>query len=498
MNLKRGAGFLLIPLGSMLAGMPAAYGQISTTGADVGIGANSSMALTPNPRGQTFTYGADVGLGETDNVNLSPTDKVSQTMATADVDFALQQQTRLLDLNVKGDFSDYNYLEGAYGNEFIGRFDGTGKLALVPDRLTWVLQDDFGQAQLDPYTPVTPNNLQNINYVSTGPDLALRLGGTGFFNASARYAEAAYETSPFSSNRLLGSLAGGVNLSPNSSLSLNVDSERVLFDNTLVNSDFDLSSAYVRYVAQGARTKLTANLGASEISQAGATTTKPLGELALTRALSQAASLTLSGGRELTDPATSFSTIQSGAISLIGVAPAILTSTSYIADYASGEWDYVRNRTTVRVSARWEKDTYGSQPIYDNTHAGGEFSVARQLTQAFSAQLLGRWYKTDYPHGLVTTLDGVVTEIDGVPPPENGIIPADTANTDYAIGTIGAALTWRHGRWLEIRARFEHSSETVTGPGSGYTENRVFVTVGYRPLPPGATAVAPGSLTTGN
>jgi hypothetical protein len=293
---------------------------------------------------------------------------------------------------------------------------------------------------------------------------------------------------------MLGSVAAGLNLSPNSRVSLNVDSERVLFDNTVVNSDFDLSSAYAHYEAQGARTRVSLNLGASEINQAGATTTKPLVQAALTRALSQAATLTLSGGRELTDPATSFSTMQSGAISLIGVAPAILTSTSYIADYGSGEWDYVRNRTTVRISARWEKDTYGSQPIYDNTHAGGEFSVARQLTQEYSAQLLGRWYKTDYPHGLVTTIDGVVTEIDGVPPPENGIIPANTANTDYAVGTIGAALVWRHGRWLEVRLTLEHSSETVTGAGSGYTENRAFLTVGYRPRQPGASTDAPGSL----
>jgi hypothetical protein len=475
---------------SILAGISAANGQTLSSGADVGIGQTPNLpVLPPGATGRNLAYGADVGLGETDNVNLSSTDKISQTIATADMDFLVQQQTRLLDLDLKGDFTDFDYLQHAYGNEFVGRFDGAAKLALVPDRLTWVLQDDFGQAQLDPYTPVTPGNLENINYVSTGPDLSLHLGATGFVNATARVANAEYGTSPFDSNRVLGSLAWGLHLSPSSSVSLNVDSERVLFDNTVVNTDFDHSSAFVRYEAQGARTTLTANLGATEINQEGATTSAPLVELGLTRTLSPAAKVALSAGRELTDPAASFSAIQGGAISPITTAPAILTSGSYTENYVSGVWSYVHNRTTVTLNARWEKDTYGVQSGFDNTRAGGDFSVARQLTQAWSAQLLGRWYKMDYPNGIValedigvTEVNGGVTEVNGVVISANGVAgTAAGAATDYATGTIGAALVWRHGRWLVITLRCEHSTEVVTGVGSGYSENRAFLTVGYRP-----------------
>src|ERR1700683_4174084 len=107
------------------------------------------FALVSPADAQFWSLGADVGLGETDNVTLATTNKVSQTMATADIDFAALEQSRLFNVNVKGDFSDYDYLQHAYGNELIGRLDGLGKMALVPDRLTWVLQEDFGQSQLD-------------------------------------------------------------------------------------------------------------------------------------------------------------------------------------------------------------------------------------------------------------------------------------------------------------------------------------------------------------
>ena len=164
-------------------------------------------ALSPPADAQIWSLGADVGLGETDNVTLVPSNKTNQTIATADIDFAVLEQSRLFNVNAKGDFSDYDYLQHAYPNEFIGRLDGLAKVALVPDRLTWVLQEDFGQSQLDPYTPQTPSNHQNVNYVSTGPDLDLRLGGTGFVDVSLRYADAYYQYSPFDGNRVFGSLA---------------------------------------------------------------------------------------------------------------------------------------------------------------------------------------------------------------------------------------------------------------------------------------------------
>ena len=437
-------------------------------------------ALGSPAEAQIWSLGADAGLGETDNVTLASSNKVSQTMAIADVDFAALEQSRLFNVNLKGDFSDYDYLQHAYGNELIGRFDGVAKMALVPDRLTWVLQEDFGQSLLDPYTPQTPSNRQNVNYVSTGPDVDLRLGATGFVDLSVRYADAYYQDSPFDSNRLFGSLAWGLRLSPASSVSLNVDSERVLFDNTEFSTDFDLSNAYVRYTAQGARTQLTANLGATEVRTGPTTTTGPLAQLGLSRTLSPSAQVSLSAARQLTDPSSSFSSIQGGAITAINFGPAILTSAPYTGDSVSGLWSYERNRTTIKVSGRWEKDTYQSAPVYNNTRGGGEFSIERQLTHAFSAQLLGRWYKTDYPAGTVAFIPRFFTQGE-IAMAEAEVLPPPIVSGDYANTTIGASLSWRHGRWLEVRLRYEHNSEDVTGAGSGYNQNSVFLTVGYRP-----------------
>jgi hypothetical protein len=455
----------LVAIGLILpwfAGTPIANAQTAATPIEMpAIGPGAAGVPGPLVRTSLFTYGIDAGIGETDNVNLMPSDKVSQTIATTDLDFALNEQTRLLNAKATGDFSYLDYLQNAYSPQLIGRFDGTANVAIVPEHLTWSVRDDFGQAALNAFTPTIPTNLENINYFSTGPDLSLRLSGIDYLNASARYARAQFQTSPFSSNRALGSIAVGRYVSADADVSLNAATERVMFDNTTLNTDFDRTSVYGRYTLKGARTDFEADLGASLVSpSSGSSTTGALAKLQVVRKISPSASITLAAGRELTDGSSGFSTLQSGAIGLVGTAGAILTSSPYTSNFASAKWQYARRRTKLSISARWERDTYAGLPIYDLKRPGVEVNVERRLTRSFTAQLIGSYYRQEYPNAVIA--------------PQSG-----SSNTQN--GLIGAALTWRHGRGLEIRLRVDHDYQGAAGGTDRYHENRAFLTVGYRP-----------------
>jgi hypothetical protein len=436
----------------MLAAM--AHGQtltrpINTTTAD-----SSSSTTAQGARTESLIYGVDVGVGESDNVTLVETDKVSQTIAIADLDFDFKDQSRRFDIDAKGDFTYLNYLQNAYSNQLLGRFDGTAAVALIPEHLNWVVRDNYGQGQIDPFTPVTPTNLENINYAATGPDAAFRFGPTVFLDLSARYARISYETQPYDRNEILGSAALGRVLSPQSSISINASFKRALFDDTVGNTDFDRSSVYAHYEVQGARTVLAANFGVTRVNQDSESFTGPVAQLQLSRVLSAASKLTFAAGRDLTDAGSAFANLQSGAIGGIVTGPGALSINNYTATYGSIRWDYARNRTTFAVSGTWEKDSYKGFPLQDVTRGSAEFRVERRLSRAFTAELLGRVYRTDY-------------------------INTDFSETD---GLAGAALMFHEGRALEIKLRYEHTSRVASGVGSsGYHENRAFVTVGYRP-----------------
>jgi hypothetical protein len=451
-----------IPSALMLVTM--AQGQVSRT-VSAAASDSDNTTSTQSTRTESFTYGADVGIGESDNVTLVQTDKVSQTIAIADLDFDLKDQTRRFDVDAKGNFSDFDYLQNAYSNQFIGRFDGKADVSLIPERVIWVLTESFGQAQIDPFVAVVPTNLQNINYVATGPDASFKLGPTVFLDLSARYAKATYETDPFDSNTLLGSAALGRALSAQSSISINGSFERVQFDNTELNTNYNRSSVYAHYEVQGARTDLTANLGATKVDQGSESFTGPNAKLQLMRKLSSVSTLNLTIGRDITDGSTAFANLQSGAIGGIVTGPAVVSQNNYTVTYGSIGWEYARNRTTIGLSGTWERDSYDGLPVLDLTRGTAEFKVERRLSSVLTAQLLGRLYRTEY------------------------------ANTDFSEtdGLVGAALLFRAGRGLEIKLRYDHSSRTVSGVGvesgletepgaiGGYGENRVFLTVGYRP-----------------
>src|SRR5580704_9304190 len=396
-----------IGLASALLLVNIAQAQVSHP---VGAAASDSDNATAaqSTRAESFTYGADVGIGESDNVTLVQSDKISQTMAIADFDFDLKQQSRRFDVDAKGSFSDLDYLQNAYGNQFIGRFDGRADVSLIPERVIWVLTESFGQAQIDPFTAVVPTNLENINYVATGPDATFRLGPTVFLDLSARYAKATYQTDPFDSNTVTGSAALGRALSAQSSISINGSFERVQFDNTEVNTNYDRSSAFVHYEVQGARTELSANLGVTKVSQGSDSFTGPNAKLQLRRKLSSVSTLTFTIGRDLTDASTAFTNLQSGAIGGIVTSPAVVSQNNYTVTYGSIGWAYVRNRTTIGVSGTWEKDSYDGQPLLDVTRGSAEFRVERELSSVLTAQLLGRLYRNEYANTDFAETDGLI------------------------------------------------------------------------------------------
>ncbi|HLW25264.1 MAG TPA: hypothetical protein VKT22_12970 [Steroidobacteraceae bacterium] len=449
----------------------------------------STLALPSHAIG-TFDYGADVGVGETDNVTLVQSNKLSQTMAIADVDFALKDKTRFLDAEAKGDFSELDYLQGAYASELVGRFDGTARYAFVPEKISWTVQEHFGQVALDPFLPVTPLNRENINYVSTGPNLDLRLGGVGFLDATLRYVRSDYQVSPFSSNRFLGDLALGRLLSARSSVSINVASERALFENTQLNTDFTRSSVYAAYELHGERTKIEADLGLTRVDSSSSansaliqnvptgqipasgrgptTQTGGLGKLSVERLLSPSSKLTLAAGQNLTDASTNFSTLQPGALATTGTSPAAVTSANYKDTYTSIVWQYLHHRTSIALSAQWEKDSYAGLPQLDLDRETAQLNATRQLTGVLAAQLIGSVYRTRYSNGQYAETDGIA----------------------------GVGLVLRRGRWLELKLRIDHDSRTASGLGAqGYSENRAFLLVGYRPATNPSAGMLPVSLT---
>ena len=451
--------WLSTPCWSQTAGT-LSEGAAGATGAGPAAATAASPAVaTGAGQPQTASFGVAVGVGETDNVTLVSTNPQSQTISTAEVDFGLARVGPALDLDLAGDLSYLDYLQHAYSGQFLGRFDGLAALLLWSDRLKWIVQDDFGQTPLDAFTPVTPNNLENVNVLTTGPDLTLRLATDTFVRFGARYTLSDYETSPFDDYRLTGMAAIGQQLSAGSSVSLNADVQQVRFDNTVVNTDFDRQRLYAGYDVEGARTELALYAGVArvdeveQVDQGEQWTSTPIAQLELTRKLSAMATVKLTAGRQYTDLADSFRDLRAGALGGIFVAPlAAISPENYLSNYVSGSLTLQGVRTQVALTGRWERDTYAQQDALDDLSYGTvQLSAERRLSSTLTAQLSGSATTSRYLY----------------------------EGFEDRTYLIGGALIAHPAEHIEVKLRYAHNQGTG---GFRYAEDVVFVTVAWRPL----------------
>ena len=176
---------------------------------------------------------------------------------------------------------------------------------LVPDRFEWVFTDSFGQLTLDPFEAPTPENRENINYFTTGPDLTLRLGSFGDLTTFGRYSSTDYEESDFDDQRLLGGIALGREVSASSNFSLNV--RRPSGSSLTTLSSEATMTGRPRFCdtnSKVARTRIRTDAGYTFLHDFGSTSGDPLLEVDVTRNISERSILTLRGGVRSGDAAS--------------------------------------------------------------------------------------------------------------------------------------------------------------------------------------------------
>jgi Putative beta-barrel porin 2 len=405
-------------------------------------------------RAESASVAVSEGISETDNVFLTPGDKQSQTISTTALNVGYQRVGSALTANLAGDFDYLDYLQGAYSPQLLGRFDGLGAISFWGDRLKWVLQDDYGETQLDAFTPTTPTNLEHTNLLLTGPDLTLRPADLTVVRASARYALSTYETSPLNGWRGLEDLTFEQELSGTSSVSLNANFMQLHFDNTDLNPDYDNNRYFAKYSIAGARTQIAIAAGVDQANDGGSWLTTPYGQLDATRQLSPDTSVTLSAGRRLTDAADAFGDLRAGAAGGITIAPVAATMDAYLLNYVSLGWTYQARRSTVALTARWERDTYAIDDAQDVTRGDVELRLGRQLTSVLTANLSATYYRSDY-------------------------FNQPFVDSEY---TGGADVTWQAGRTLAVTVRYAHDFRSTSGGDFGYSANVGSVTLTYQPL----------------
>lgn len=397
-------------------------------------------------------YETSLGIGHSDNIRRTSTDELDEDIAAAGLRFSLDQLTPRLEARAVGDLAYHEYLDDTFDSDVVGNLAADARLAFLPDRLEWIIADNFGQVLADPFVPATPDNRENINYFTTGPDVMFGLGTQNRLRLAGRYSLVSYEDSPFDSDAVAAEIGFIRALSAANSVSLNARTEQVEFDEVALDADYDQSDAFVRYDASGARTHLTVDLGYSEVDREASESSEDgvLVRLDASRRLSGASTARLTAGREFSNSGTAFATAQeSGGISL-GAVSGRQTALPFTHEYVTLGWNFARNRTGLGILVSRSERTYddvSSTLDQTLTSLGGNFS--RQLSTQTQLLLDATYGKGEFVQ------EGDYDELNG-----------------------SLSLRWQLSRSLSFTAMYSYYTHESDLLGE-VTENRFWLSIAY-------------------
>jgi hypothetical protein len=423
---------------------------------------------------------AQTGLIYTDNVNLEPNGPGDTLAMIGLVGETERQGAPRFDYRLNSDLMLVKYFGSQYQTQPLGYLDGTADFKIVPGLLAWTARDSFSQVSINPVGPPTPDNLESINYVSTGPQLILKptLQTSFTMNGTYSYVYSSSKSPEYvdiNSNRFGGDLRLDHAFSNILTAYIGGSYQKVRFQDTTINTDFDYRQGTVGFKISAARTVFDASIGYTQahldsappptipiprlhfysfLTDVAATTPSatpasdesPSGvnwQVDLSRLISPRQRIALHALRQVTDAANLFRLNLDQPVPG-NQAQSIASGQPFTYTEYGATWTYDTGRTRFTVGALDFDNKYSLTP--QSNHQGKQLNafMTRQLNQSLTFELGGSFEHDDY------------------------------STLDQNIWTLLTDLRWHVGPRISVRFLYAHS--TLTG---SYSDNQVGVTASY-------------------
>lgn len=399
---------------------------------------------------QTFDWTLDAGVQHSDNIERTEVDEQSESIAIAGVTLLIAAERPRLDADIGANLQYRDYLDETFQSELVGGLSGLVSYALIPERLSWMIADNYGQVSNDRTAVETPANRQNVNYLTTGPDLTFGFGGRTGLRLSGRYSDMYYEDSPEDSQSLTGSLALIREVSDTTRWSLNGSNTKVEYDEE-VFGEYEIREGFVRLEARGARTTLSGDVGYTTVDQDSDSSDGLLARAEVSRQVLTRSRIALQAGTEFSTAADTFRRDQRIVGVETGNEDAIVASDPLQSDYVYLLWntDWPRGAFGAVLSVR--EESHETFTVLDRELHTATVSLSREVARRLGAELFGGYTKEKFVN----------------------------ANFEFDEWSAGVGFTWRFAQQLSLRLRVEHMEGSSSAGNRDYEENRGYLGIAY-------------------
>lgn len=264
----------------------------------------------------------------------------------------------------------------------------------------WTVLDNFGQISSEPFAALIVGDRQNVNILSTGPNLRVPLDSQDHFDLTARYGRDTFSDSTLDDQNYKGQAQLTHDIGPASQLGLGYSYQRIDFRDVALG-DAVLTEAYGKYALAGARTYIVLEAGVDQFKQAPAAPRSNTSHVLalLQRHLSERTTLEIAYRHGITDAASAFvsatrdqftagtdQTVQARALPFVGSE-----------GYAQLTRSAGRLLAAVEVFAT--RETFPSDPASNRRTWAANFTSDYQLSSKLTFNVRGGYYDENFPDG---------------------------------------------------------------------------------------------------
>lgn len=417
------------------------------------------LCSLPGPSSSAqLDYQLDATIVRSDNINLSENNEIDETVVIPRLGFDFQQEGSAVRLLARGDIEYRNYLDDSFPNETRSELAGQFNWSVLPQRLSFVLEDYLSQEPITLREGNYPGNVQRVNVFVGGPSLHARFNDVTRAQLDLRATDSdAEETEDFNGRRYTAAGTLQRELSSTSQAVLGLVSTDAEFDDPTA-SDFSRHDAFVGYRRNLERFNLEADAGYSRLrpDDNGDTVTSAIGRVTVGWQVTPRSQILVRGRYDLTDSVNDL-IVRQGDLSepiipepvdsFVFVNPAVYRQRRFEVDYR-----YQGDRLSLRLRPMYRRLRYIDGASSDRDVRGGYLTLGYRVRPRFSLSLQANAINREFTDLAQEDKDRV-----------------------YVLG--GEYQISRHWSWHAEAIRRERTS---TDPEPPYKENSIQLTATWR------------------
>jgi len=404
---------------------------------------------------------AVAGFVGTDNATFTE-NGASDTLAVLGLAADTSRHGSLLDYHLDSDLTLVKYLRENFQTRPTGYLDGDADLKIVPGLLSWTARETYTDLAVNPLAPVTPQNMETLNYLTTGPSLTLRptlrttvtIDGTYSYVNSGSLASGSLTPDyvNLDNYRYAGDARIDHALSNTSSLYAVWSTEQVYFRDRTDNTNFSEDNGFAGFRFVDGRTIVNLSAGYDRL-RAGVAGTPTTGtyRVELSRLISPSQRLYLYALRLITDSASLLRLNLDQPVATS--APLQLAAGNQMAYRAVGaDWRFQAGRTSLDVAVSDYSQRYAGNSGFNNDIKVADALIGRQLGPVLNLSI-----GAEFQHQDFAAVSGPLQQVNAI-----------------------ANLHWQAGERLALRLVCAHSALTP----HRYAANQVGLLAYYGLIPP--------------